>query len=167
MELYQKRMGRSISAVILVVVIVAVLAGSLAYYFMQTQYVKSIVPCPDSFNQGHYSLYGGGGSTDCPFTIPRSGNLTGSFRANASLDFFVQTQGEFEQNSPGSIPTAFMYDLTNVSTSTLNVPLTTGSYYIDFFFTYRYQIVSPINGTGYSGSTSLNITNTFVVKLAG
>ncbi|MGI0068806.1 MAG: hypothetical protein ACREAN_00965 [Nitrosopumilaceae archaeon] len=159
-------MRRSISVLILVVIMVAVLVGSLAYSFIRTQSVNSIIPCPDSFNEGHYSLYAGGSSTNCLFTIPRGGNLTGSFRANASLDFFVQTRNEFEQNSPGSIPTSFMYGLKNVGSSTLNVPLTTGSYYIDFFFTYRYQIVSPINGTGYAGSTSLNITNTFVVKPA-
>lgn len=158
-------MSRLTLTLVLVVIVIVVLAGSIAIYFTRSQSVNTIMPCPGAFSNGHYSLYAGGSSTDCLFTIPRSGYLTGSFQANASLDFYVQTKSEFQQSSLGSIPTSYVYSLKNVSTETLDIPLTSGSFYIDFFFTYKYQIVSPINGTAYAGSTALNITKTFVVNL--
>jgi hypothetical protein len=159
-------MKRLWSAWVVILILIAVLLGSLSYYFLTSQQiVNTVSPCANFFTSGHYAEYAGGSSTNCQFQIPRNGNLTGAFVANASLDFFIQTENQFGQNTLGTIPTDYYYGLVNVSSARLNVPLLTGSYYIEFYFTYRYPVVSPINATGYGGSTRLNTTETFVVKL--
>jgi hypothetical protein len=160
-----KKLKRKSSSLIIIVLMIIVLVGSVTVYLLYFAASSIVKPCPNSFNAGHYSEYGGGGSTDCQFEISRNGILTGAFHSNASLDFFIQTADEFTQTPVGSASTMYYYALRNTSSTSLNVSLPTGSYYIDLFFTYSYLGPSFVNGTGYYGSTGLNITQTFVVKL--
>ena len=149
---------------LVVAVLLAASVGSGVYYFTSLSNSNNIVkPCPNSYNVGHYNLWGGG-SSSCLFTITRDGILTGGFHSNATLDFFIQTSDQYQQTSGGSIPTTYVYELKNTSGTTLDVSLPAGSYEIEFYFTYSYRGYSAVNGTGDYGVTALNITQTFVVK---
>jgi len=92
----------TITVLFVALIILIVVLGSI--YCFESNKIGVIAPCPNSFNLGHYSEYGGGSSTDCLFVIPRSGDLTGAFVANASFDFIIQTDNQFNSNAVGSIP---------------------------------------------------------------
>ena len=145
---------------------IVALVGSLAAYELIPVPTNTVKPCPDSFNIGHYNLWAGGSSADCPFNISRNGILTGAFHSNASLQFVIQTYDEYQQRTIGSIPTMYFYTSKNTTTTNLNVSLPAGSYYIEFYFIYSYTCYSLVNSTANCGYTALNITQTFLVKLA-
>ena len=104
-----------------VAVAIVVLVGSIAAYELTPTQSNTLLPCPASYDVGHYSLWAGGSSADCPFIIARSGTLTGGFKANASLVFAIQTADEFQQRTVGTIPTIYFWGLRNTTGTNLDV----------------------------------------------
>lgn len=153
------------TAILALFVLMTITFGSIAAYDLVPLQTNAVEPCQASYNVGHYTLWAGGSSTDCPFKIARDGTLTGGFKANASLDFVIQTADEFQQRTVGSIPIMYSYSLRSTTGTNLNVTLPAGSYYIEFYFIYSYKGYSAVNGTADYGYTALNITRAFVVNL--
>jgi hypothetical protein len=154
---------RRIPFLIIIVILVAILIGSISlYYFSMHSSTNLVKPCANSFNVGHYNLWADGSSSSCQFETTRNGSLTGAFHANASLDFFIQTDSEYQQTRIGSMPTTYLYELANTSTTNLNVSMPAGSYYIEFYFIFGYTCY---NGSTHCGYTALNISQTFLVNL--
>jgi hypothetical protein len=152
-----------VAAVVIFVVLIALVAD---FYLFPGSIISSVIaPCQNFLDTGQHGEYAGGSSAGCPFSASHAGVLTGAFATNASIDFLILTSQEYSSAIAGSIPSQYFYSLTNVSQGDLNVSLPAGSYFLGFYFTYKYLAPSPFNGSGYEGYTVLNITQSFALGL--
>ena len=126
-------------------------------------------PNPLSNNQfltkGHETYYAFGSTTSVPVTLPMSYVLTGGFDTNTSLVFYVMTSQQYESQSPQfKSPVDYYYSTGNVKSAVINTTLDSGNYDLVFDFVNNTgRMVTSSNGTGWVSTTTLMITQTFVL----
>jgi len=151
--------------VLSMLLVLVLIAGVILVY----PYLTASNPNPLSDNQfltkGHETYYAFGSVTSVPVTLPMSYLLTGGFDTNSSVIFYVMTSQQYESQSPEfKSPVTYHYSTGNVKSAVINTTLDSGKYDLVFdFVNDTGRMATTLNGTGWVSTTTLMITQTFVL----